>query len=329
MSPIRGTALARHTLKCTSISRTVPLGVGTGLQKRHITLQALDERNRGRERIVILGSGWAGYSLAKDLDPKKYQVALVSPRSYFVFTPLLASTSTGTLEFRTALEPVRSRRTRVQFFQGWADAVDFDSKTLSIEETVEDPWQGRSPTAEDGSHVQRTQRRKTKAEKRQVFNLKWDKLFIAVGCYNQTFNTKGVKENAYFLKDVGDARKIRNRLLSCFETASLPTTSEQMKKQLLNFAVVGGGPTGIEWSAELHDIINEDMRKIYPDLIKHTNITVYDVAPKVLSMFDDRLSQYAMDHFKREGISIKTNHHVEELRGRRTQSSRRSGGCAG
>ena len=87
-----------------------------------------------------------------------------------------------------------------------------------------------------------------------------------------------------------------------------------MKKQLLNFAVVGGGPTGIEWSAELHDIINEDMKKIYPDLVKYAHITVYDVASKVLSMFDDKLSQYAMDHFKREGISIKTNHHVEELR---------------
>ena len=87
-----------------------------------------------------------------------------------------------------------------------------------------------------------------------------------------------------------------------------------MKKQLLNFAVVGGGPTGIEWSAELHDLINEDMKRIYPDLIAHAKITVYDVAPKVLSMFDERLSQYALDHFNREGIRIKTNHHVEELR---------------
>ena len=56
------------------------------------------------------------------------------------------------------------------------------------------------------------------------------------------------------------------------------------------------------------------MKRIYPDLIKFAKITVYDVAPKVLSMFDERLSQYAMDHFKREGIEIKTNHHVEELR---------------
>lgn len=99
-----------------------------------------------------------------------------------------------------------------------------------------------------------------------------------------------------------------------FETAVLPTTSETMKRQLLNFAVVGGGPTGIEWSAELHDIIREDMAKLYPELIKYYKITVYDVSSQVLGMFDDKLAKYAMDTFKREGIQIKTSHHVEELR---------------
>jgi NADH dehydrogenase FAD-containing subunit len=60
-----------------------------------------------RQRIAILGSGWAGYALAKNLDPRRYERILVSPRSYFVFTPLLASTAVGTLEFRAVLEPVR------------------------------------------------------------------------------------------------------------------------------------------------------------------------------------------------------------------------------
>lgn len=242
---------------------------------------------------------------------------IVSPRSYFVFTPLLASTSVGTLEFRVALEPVRSRRARGEFFQGWADAVDFSEKTLSIEEAVEDPVQGRALAGdrhEDESTVERQKEKEIETKKGKMFDMSWDKLVVAVGCYSQTFNTKGVKENAYFLKDVGDARKIRNRLLACFETAALPTTSTEMKKQLLNFAVVGGGPTGIEWSAELHDIIREDMARLYPDLTQYAHITVYDVAPTVLSMFDEKLSKYAMNHFKREGISIKTSHHVQELR---------------
>lgn len=123
-----------------------------------------------------------------------------------------------------------------------------------------------------------------------------------------------VKENAYFLKDVGDARKIRNRLLSCFEIAALPTTPAELKRHYLNFAVVGGGPTGIEWSAELYDMVHEDMKRLYPELIPYVKITVYDVASTVLSMFDERLSKYAMKTFHRNGIDIKTEHHVEELR---------------
>jgi NADH dehydrogenase len=72
--------------------------------------------------------------------------------------------------------------------------------------------------------------------------------------------------------------------------------------------------TGIEFSAELHDLVMEDMAKLYPDLIKFFKVTVYDVASKVLPMFDEKLGQYAMDHLRREGIEIKTSHHVEELR---------------
>lgn len=102
--------------------------------------------------------------------------------------------------------------------------------------------------------------------------------------------------------------------MACFEAAALPTTTDEQRKQLLNFAIVGGGPTGIEFSAELHDIIKEDLARIYPELIQFHKITVYDVAKKVLPMFDENLAKYAMETFNREGIAIKTNHHVEELR---------------
>jgi NADH dehydrogenase FAD-containing subunit len=240
----------------------------------------------------------------------------VSPRSYFAFTPLLASTAVGTLEFRTALEPVRSRRTKVEFFQGWADDVDFKNKTITIEEAVDDPKQGVALTTDRHAGETKEQRemgKKRDVEKGKLFDLTYDKLVVTVGCYSQTFGTPGVKEHAFFLKDVGDARRIRNRILACFEGAALPTTSDEMRRQLLNFAVVGGGPTGIEFSAELHDLINEDMSKLYPELIQFHKITVYDVAEKVLPMFDKKLADYATQKFKREGIEIKTSHHVEEL----------------
>ncbi|KAJ4383235.1 hypothetical protein N0V86_001279 [Didymella sp. IMI 355093] len=298
------------------LKTSTPAYISQQQQQRSITIKQLDSGQDNRERVVILGSGWAGFTVARQLDTNKYQTVVVSPRSYFAFTPLLASTAVGTLEFRTALEPVRSRRTKVEFVQGWADDVDFKKNTLTIEQAVDDPTQGLALTQDrhaGESQEERASHRRSDVEKGKTFDMTYDKLIVTVGCYSQTFGTPGVREHAFFLKDVGDARKIRNRLLACFEAAALPTTPEEMKKQLLNFAVVGGGPTGIEFSAELHDLINEDMARIYPELIKYHKITVYDVAEKVLPMFDEKLAGYAMDKFRREGIDIKTKHHVEEL----------------
>lgn len=153
-----------------------------------------------RERVVILGSGWAGYTVARELDSKKYQAVVVSPRSYFAFTPLLASTSVGTLEFRTALEPVRTKRTGVDFFQGWADAVDFKNKKVTIEEAVDDPRSSQALTQDrhaGETEEERREEKKIEAKKGKLFDLTYDKLIITVGCYSQTFNTPGVKEHAY------------------------------------------------------------------------------------------------------------------------------------
>lgn len=303
-------------------------------QRRDLTTQQLDEQRKGKERVVLLGSGWAAFTLSRALDSTKYQIVVVSPRSYFVFTPLLAGTSVGTLEFRTTLEPVRSFKARgvgAEYFQAWADAVDFQNKRLWLEEAVEDPAAAVALTSgTPKSPEQSVQGVKEGIKKGEVFDMSYDKLVVAVGCYAQTFNTPGVKKNAYFLKDVGDARRIRNRLLSCFEIAALPTTSEELKRMFLNFAVVGGGPTGIEWSAELYDMVHEDMKRLYPELVQYVRITVYDVAPKVLSMFDEKLGEYAMKTFRRQGIEIKTSHHIgaeegpSEGQGSSTGNERRS-----
>ncbi|KFX93021.1 hypothetical protein O988_07034 [Pseudogymnoascus sp. VKM F-3808] len=266
-----------------------------------------EQLRRNRERVVILGSGWAGFNLSRKLDQKKYQPVVISPRPYFAFTPLLASTAVGTLEFRTAIESVRARVADTEYYQGWADDVSFADKRITVEVNAM-MTQSTAPTqtAQESSAPG--------AKKGKRFDLDYDKLVVAVGCYSQTFGTPGVRENAFFLKDVGDARKIRKRILDCFEEASLPSTPEPVKRQLLNFAVVGGGPTGVEFSAELFDLCNDDLRKLYPSLIQHTRISIYDVAPSILSMFDKRLADYATNHFRRDGIAIKTSHHIRDLR---------------
>jgi NADH dehydrogenase FAD-containing subunit len=148
--------------------------------------------------------------LSRELDKKKFQTVVVSPRSYFVFTPLLASTAVGTLEFRSTLESVRARRARVEFIQGWGDDVNFNEKTLKIEEFS----LKKAPSAKVGDAVSRYGS-DDGTKKGGVFDLKYDKLVVAVGCYSQTFGTPGVREHALFLKDILDAVKIRKRVLDC------------------------------------------------------------------------------------------------------------------
>ncbi|KAI1144328.1 FAD/NAD(P)-binding domain-containing protein [Hypoxylon sp. FL0543] len=261
---------------------------------------------RRKERVVILGSGWSGYGLARSLDPKKYERIMISPRSYFVFTPLLAGTAVGTLEFRAVLEPVR-RLGLDHFHQGWADDIDFARKVIRVEANTSDDIASRT-------RLMLTHKPDGGSGKGAMFDVEYDKLIIAVGSYSQTFGIEGVREHANFLRDVGDARKIRMKILQNFEKAALPITTDEDRKKLLHFAIVGGGPTGIEFAAELHDLIRDDLRTTYPELMKFLDITVYDVAPKVLPMFDKKLADYAMERFKREGIHVKTQHHLMRVR---------------
>ena len=201
--------------------------------------------------------------------------------------------------------------------QGWADDVDLGRKMLTVEEKVINREQSHAVVEQPSqngstSEVKFVKHGKQKEGKR--WEVSYDKLVVSVGCYSQTFGTKGVREHAYFMKDVGDARRVRKRILECFEIAALPTTSDKLRNCLLNFAVVGGGPTGMEFAAELSDLISEDMSKLYPTLAPMVRVTVYDVAPRVLNMFDERLRQYAMQTFKRKGVDVRTSHHIQELR---------------
>jgi NADH dehydrogenase FAD-containing subunit len=115
----------------------------------------------------------------------------------------------------------------VEFFQGWADDVDFSGKRVFVEEAAiqrnealaltddgGDGGGGGGGGARDGSCGTGYGVRRGRG-KGKVFGIGYDKLVVAVGCYSQTFGTKGVRENALFLKDVGDARKIRKRILDC------------------------------------------------------------------------------------------------------------------
>ncbi|TKA56142.1 hypothetical protein B0A53_01432 [Rhodotorula sp. CCFEE 5036] len=266
---------------------------------------------RDKPRLVVLGSGWGAYEVMRKVDKRRYDVTVISPNTYFAFTPLLSAASVGTLDYNSALEPVR-RYPEVRYLQAWADKIDFDRKRVTCMPATGSAARKKivNPNIEN---VDDSLKPAASFPGSKPFDLSYDKLVIAVGCYSATFGTPGVAEYGYFLKDVRDAAKIRNRILECFELASQPTVTDEERVGLLHFAIVGGGPTGVEFAAELHDTLITDLQRAYPELAPHCRITLYDVAPQILGSFDKNLAEYAVSKFDRAGINIKGSRHVTKV----------------
>ena len=115
------------------------------------------------------------------------------------------------------------------------------------------------------------------------------------------------------MKEIEHASKIRNRIIDCFETANIPGQSENEIERLLHFAVVGGGPSGIEFAASLHDFLDDDMREAYPDLTKHVHVTVVEAMDGILRAFDPGLVKYTEGELQREKIDLWTNTFVSRV----------------
>ncbi|MGE3801656.1 MAG: FAD-dependent oxidoreductase [Candidatus Kapaibacterium sp.] len=243
------------------------------------------ERNTEPPHLVILGSGFAAVMILKRINLKEYRVSVVSPRNHFLFTPLLPSTTVGTVEFRSIIEPIRKTRKGIDFIPARCREIDPESQTIECE----------------GVEVGTS------------FSLNYDKLVIAVGAENNTFGIPGVEEHALFLKELVDARNLRERIISCMERADLPGISESEREKLLHFMIVGGGPTGVEFAAELHDLIEESMEENYPGLSRLVKITLYEALPTILGAFDQELRSYTMRHFDRQGIDLQMNKKVKQV----------------
>jgi NADH:ubiquinone reductase (non-electrogenic) len=143
--------------------------------------------------------------------------------------------------------------------------------------------------------------------------VKYDYLVVGVGAENATFGIPGVKEHACFLKEIWDAKKIRRKLMDCIESAHFPGQTIEEVDRLLHMVVVGGGPTGVEYAAELRDFLVEDLVKWYPEIAQRLKITLVEAMPHVLPMFNAKLVEYTEKHFNDENISLRLNTMVKEV----------------
>jgi len=240
----------------------------------------VSSKSESKQRLIVLGSGFAAFSLLRRLDYRRYNVTVVSPRNHFLFSPLLPSTTVGTIEFRSIVEPIRSLMNRgdMSFYQGNCTGIDPDTQSITGEGVFD----------------------------HEPFLLNYHRLVIAVGAINKTFGVPGVIEHAMFLKELADARAIRQRIIECLERASMPLTDPDECRRLLHFVIVGGGPTGVEFAAELHDFLVQDLRHWFPEQSELVRITVLEATNSLLNTFDASLSAYAMKRFRRERIDVRT-----------------------
>ncbi len=133
-----------------------------------------------KEKLVILGTGWGSYRVLRDIKKnksllKRLSVVVISPRNHFLFTPLLASTTVGTLEFRSIIEPVRNTgfRDEHHFHLSHAVGLDMQNKIVHCRSALE-------------SGIQ--------------YDVTYDRLVIGVGATANDFGIPGVKEHVYFLR---------------------------------------------------------------------------------------------------------------------------------
>lgn len=122
-----------------------------------------------------------------------------------------------------------------------------------------------------------------------------------------------MRENGLFLKEVGDAQRIRNRIMDCCETAAFKDQSPEEVKRLLHMVVVGGGPTGVEFAGELQDFFHSDLKKWLPEIKDNFKVTLVEALPNVLPMFSKQLIDYTEKTFQEETITIRTKTMVKNV----------------
>ncbi|CAN0854826.1 Internal alternative NAD(P)H-ubiquinone oxidoreductase A1, mitochondrial [Linum grandiflorum] len=277
------------SLLLTSLSSRFSTSVASpAVESRPPNVGDLEATRAGEKpRVVVVGSGWAGCRLMKGIDTDIYDVVCVSPRNHMVFTPLLASTCVGTLEFRSVsehvarIQPAISTEPGSYFFLSRCKGIDAKRHVVNCESVTDgentlEPWK---------------------------FNISYDKLVIALGAEATTFGIHGVKEHAIFLREVHHAQQIRRKLLLNLMLSDIPGTTEQEKSRLLHCVVVGGGPTGVEFSGELSDFIMKDVRKRHSHVKDYIRVTLIE-ANEILSSFDERLRHYATKQLTKSGVRL-------------------------
>lgn len=236
-------------------------------------------------RIVIIGGGFAGVNFAKKMKNKGFQIVLLDKHNYHNFQPLLYQVATGGLEAGSIAYPIRKViQEHENFYFRLAKVNQIDTENNKI---IAD-----------------------------IGELKYDYLVIATGSKTNFFGNKEIKKNSMAMKTIPQSLNIRSLILENFEQALL-TIDLKERQSLMNFVIVGGGPTGVELSGALAEMKKGILPKDYPDLdLRMMQINLIQSGDRILNTMSKKASQKAEEFLDNLGVSVWKNVCVENYDGR-------------
>lgn len=225
------------------------------------------------KRVVIVGSGFGGIRAASALSGKGLEVLLIDRHNYHLFHPLLYQVATASLEQESIAYPVRAMMHRwkgVSFRMTEVCGVDLDQRQIKTSSGTID----------------------------------YDYLVMSAGSISNYFGMESVQRHAFDLKKMEMAVGLRNQILGSFERASRETDPE-LRRALLTFVIVGGGPTGVEFAGALHELMKNVLSKDFPELATTEKRTLLiEASDCLLTPYPDDLRRYTLEKLQQMGIEV-------------------------
>ena len=244
-----------------------------------------------RPRVVIAGAGFAGLTCARALQSAPVDVLLIDRHNYHMFTPLLYQVASALLDPGEIARPVRELIRPLEnadFRQAEVTGADLAHRVLHTD---------RGPVP-------------------------YDYLVLATGSRSDYFGNASLAQHAFGLKELQEGLTLRNRVLARFETSRW-VDDPAKRRVMLTFAVVGGGPTGVEMAGALSELIRLVLRKDYRDLkLDEVRVLLLEAGSSLLATFDARLREEARKSLQKKNVEVMLGAKVEEV----TEGSIRLGG---